>query len=127
MKYIKIPNPVVVSPPGAKAVVYDFNKFLLEIVWSHRWWRSAAEGADRHNMLFSLIEKFEKCEPDQWIELSDAEYEAFRPIATMQSAESLPAHLSYPLNMLMRPIFQALDKLPEGSKQPSQGAVEEAN
>ena len=120
MRYIEIPPAEMVTNPAGTHEAFTFAKFLEQVVFGHEVWRSDADGTDKHDMLCVLIDKFAGMVPGDVVVLTDAEYEAFRPIATMKG-QKLAVGMAGPLNKLMRTTITAPSKAPKPVAVPAAG------
>jgi len=87
MRYITTPEPVIINNKP-----FTFSDYLAETVWVEPYWREDKSGSARIEMLITLSKKFTKAGVGSAVELTDAEYEAFRPLAMMQGKQMNPAH-----------------------------------
>ena len=87
MRYITIPEPIVVNSRP-----YDFGQFLKESVWSDPWWRAEKSGTTRIEQMMVLSAKLDDPPVGSVVSLTDAEYEAFHPLAMMQGKQITPAN-----------------------------------
>jgi len=111
MRYIQIPKSETVVQADGTTKAFTFDQFLAQVVWVHECWRSDSEGTGMHDTFCSLTEKFAGALAGEWVELTDAEYEKFRPIATMRGEKMAPG-MAIPLNAIMRPVIAAPKEKP---------------
>lgn len=111
MRYITIPETVTIRQ-GGKSVQYPFTMLLETIVYTHEVWRSDPL-MQKH--FFSIVKKFDGAEPGDVVALTDKEFEAFEPIATMQG-EKLGTAAAVPLNQLMAAVLQSSNEAPDEVK-----------
>jgi hypothetical protein len=108
MRYITIPESVVLQATDKNGnpvtVNYSFANLLAEIVWPHEAWHDGS--IDNADMFPVLYKKFLGKQTGEIVELTDAEYEKFAPIATKRGEKLNPA-VAFEMNTLMRCIITA--------------------
>lgn len=108
MRYITIPESVVLQASDKHGnnipVDYSFANLLAEIVWCHEIWHDGS--IDNADMFPVLYKKFLGKKPGEVVELTDAEYEKFAPIATKRGEKLNPA-IAFEMNTLMRCVITA--------------------
>lgn len=112
MKYIQIPNPVVLRrlDEQKKPIVYGMRMLNEENVFGKPVWREAG----KHAMLQSIYEKFEASEykPGVYVGLSDEEFEVYSPLAVMRGQELAP-DVAVDLTRVMSCVLLATSSLPK--------------
>lgn len=126
MRYITIPHGVQVVAEDGTEQLLTFAKFLETTVWCAAFWRQELDGDKYAKMFFEVKGKFDGALPGEIVELSNAEYEAFRPLATMRGEKVNPT-LAGALMKLMMPVFQSPNERPSVVKvTPASQPTEEA-
>jgi hypothetical protein len=112
MRHIQIPDPVVllmVVDEKGNPVLYDLKRLNMANVWNSSKWRDE----NKIEMCMRIADKFEatKYVPGTWVSLTDEEYEAYAPLATLKG-EKLNPEMALDVMKVMKPIISAPHELP---------------
>ena len=118
MRHIQIPEPVTlvtVFDANGVNVIYTMELLNRQNVWNSPRWRDE----NKLDMCFRIADKFKgtKYTPGSWVSLTDEEYEAYAPLATLKG-EKLNPEMALELMQVMRPIVSAPHELPGEEKKP---------
>jgi hypothetical protein len=111
MRHIQIPDPVVllmVVDEKGNPVLYDLKRLNMANVWNSSKWRDE----NKIEMCMRIADKFEatKYVPGTWVSLTDEEYEAYAPLATLKG-EKLNPEMALDVMKVMKPIISAPHEL----------------
>jgi hypothetical protein len=110
MRYIQIPNPVVLRRlRDGKPIVYGMRMLNEENVFGKPIWREKG----KVEMFESIHAKFEASEyaPGAWVTLTDEEFEVYGPLAIMKGQDLAP-DIAYDLTKVMKCIIMATSDRP---------------
>lgn len=110
MKYVTIPEPqTLVNREGEAVETLDYLTFLRAHVFNAPVWR---ESTDKNDLLVDLFDKFRNIEAGDIVEMEDAAFEIFKPLATLEG-EKLNPQNAEAMNALARAALTAKKKNPK--------------
>lgn len=115
MKYVKIPEPVIIqgminSVTNEQATM-SLHNYLVSYIYGMPVWRSSKE---MYNILIKMQDEFGKAgEPGKWAGFSNDEWDKIFPVLTMRGEKIDQPHLAVSINKIIGCFFDATEEKPE--------------
>ena len=112
MRHIQIPEPIELAnvvDENKNPVKYGLENLNKQNVWTSSKWRDE----DKIDMCIRISDKFKesKYKPGAWVSLTDPEFEAYEPLATLKG-ERINPEMALEVLQIMKPIKSAPHELP---------------